>query len=96
LLENGRLTFAADFFGDWEAPYDHNVVRRFREAGFVIVGSTTLPEWGILPWTNTKRFGPTRKDYDAAMTFFRNSDQISKLTNEHCVTQVGHRTRWIH
>jgi amidase len=63
-----RLTFAADFFGDWEAPYDHNVVRRLREAGFVVVGSTTLPEWGILPWTNTKRFGPTRNPWDPART----------------------------
>jgi amidase len=61
-----RLTFAAEFFGDWEAPYDHNVVRRFKDAGFVIVGSTTLPEWGILPWTNTKRFGPTRNPWDPA------------------------------
>jgi amidase len=63
-----RLTFAAEFFGDWEAPYDHNVVRRFKEAGFVVVGSTTLPEWGILPWTNTKRFGPTRNPWDPART----------------------------
>ena len=63
-----RLTFAADFFGDWEAPYDHNVVRRFKEAGFVVVGSTTLPEWGILPWTNTKRFGPTRNPWDPTRT----------------------------
>src|SRR5690242_3112108 len=43
-----RLTFAADFAGDFPAPADSNVVRRAREAGFVIVGSTTLPEWGIL------------------------------------------------
>jgi amidase len=63
-----RLTFAADFFADWEAPYDHNVVRRVRDAGFVVVGSTTLPEWGILPWTNTKRFGPTRNPWDPART----------------------------
>jgi amidase len=63
-----RLTFAADFFGDWQAPYDHNVVRRLREAGFVVVGSTTLPEWGILPWTNTKRFGATRNPWDPART----------------------------
>jgi amidase len=63
-----RLTFAAEFFGDWEAPYDHNVVRRLKEAGFVVVGSTTLPEWGILPWTNTKRFGPTRNPWDPART----------------------------
>lgn len=63
-----RLTFAAEFFGDWQAPYDHNVVRRLKAAGFVVVGSTTLPEWGILPWTNTKRFGPTRNPWDPART----------------------------
>jgi amidase len=63
-----RLTFGSDFMGDWEAPYDHNVVRRLRDAGFIVVGSTALPEWGILPWTNTKRFGPTRNPWDTART----------------------------
>jgi amidase len=63
-----RLTFGSDFMGDWEAPYDHNVVRRLRDAGFIVVGSTTLPEWGILPWTNTKRFGATRNPWDPART----------------------------
>src|SRR3954447_1700367 len=63
-----RLSFCSDFAGDWVAPYDHNVVRRLRAAGFVIVGSTTLPEWGILPWTNTKRFGATRNPWDPART----------------------------
>src|SRR3954467_2855272 len=67
-IEGKRLTFASDFTGDRTAPYDHNVVRRLRAAGFVIVGSTTLPEWGILPWTNTKRFGATRNPWDAART----------------------------
>src|SRR3954465_2799399 len=63
-----RLSLCSDFAGDWVAPYDHNVVRRLRAAGFVIVGSTTLPEWGILPWTNTKRFGATRNPWDPART----------------------------
>jgi amidase len=63
-----RMTYGSDFFGDWEAPYDHNVVARLKDAGFVVVGSTTLPEWGILPWTNTKRFGPTRNPWDPART----------------------------
>jgi amidase len=63
-----RLTFGAELFGDFEAPYDHNVVRRCKEAGFVVVGSTALPEWAILPWTNTKRFGPTRNPWDPART----------------------------
>jgi amidase len=67
-IEGQRLTYCADHMGDWIAPYDHNVVRRLRAAGFVIVGSTTLPEWGILPWTNTKRFGATRNPWDPART----------------------------
>jgi amidase len=67
-IEGKRLTFCSDFVGDLIAPYDHNVVRRLRAAGFVIVGSTTLPEWGILPWTNTKRFGATRNPWDPART----------------------------
>ena len=33
-------------------------------AGFVIVGTTTLPEWGILPVTEARRFGPTRNPWD--------------------------------
>ncbi len=57
-VKGRRLTYGADFLGDHVADYDHNVVARLRAAGFVIVGTTTLPEWGILPWTNTKRFGP--------------------------------------
>src|SRR4051812_31966959 len=67
-IEGRRLTFGSGFTGDWTAPYDHNVVRRLRAAGFVIVGSTTLPEGGILPWTNTKRAGPTRNPWDPART----------------------------
>ena len=63
-----RMTYCADYMGDWIAPYDHNVVARLRAAGFVVVGSTTLPEWGILPWTNTKRFGATRNPWDPART----------------------------
>src|SRR3954469_1263538 len=67
-IEGRRLTYAADYMGEWNAPYDHNVVRRLRAAGFVVVGTTTLPEWGILPWTYTKRFGATRNPWDPART----------------------------
>jgi amidase len=63
-----RLTFAANFVGDFLAPYDHNVVTRLKAAGFVIVGTTTLPEWGILPTTETARFGATRNPWDQSRT----------------------------
>ncbi|MDX6725558.1 MAG: amidase [Baekduia sp.] len=63
-----RLTFASNFAGDFLAPYDHNVVARLKAAGFVIVGTTTLPEWGILPTTETARFGATRNPWDQSRT----------------------------
>ena len=63
-VEGKRLTFAADFFGDFAAPYDHNVTRRLKAAGFIVVGTTTLPEYGILPVTETRRFGATRNPWD--------------------------------
>ena len=67
-VEGRRLTYGADLFGDFRAPMDHNVVRRLKAAGFVLVGSTTLPEFGILPVTETRRFGPTRNPWDPSRT----------------------------
>ncbi len=63
-----RLTSAAALMGDFLAPSDHNVVARLKAAGFVIVGTTTLPEYGIMPVTETARFGPTRNPWDLDRT----------------------------
>ena len=63
-----RLTLGADLMGDHRPAYDHNVTRRLRAAGFVIVGTTTLPEWGILPVTEGRRAGPTRNPWDRDRT----------------------------
>ena len=64
-----RLTFGSPFTGDLAVPADHNVVTRLRDrAGCVIVGTTTLPEWGIQPVTETRRFGATRNPWDLERT----------------------------
>ena len=62
------LTFGADAFGGFVAPFDAAFVRRLREAGFVIVGKTALPEYGILPSTESRRNGPTRNPWDLSRT----------------------------
>jgi amidase len=53
------LTMCSDIWGDYTPPGDAYLVRRLRDAGFVIVGKTALPENGILPTTESRRFGPT-------------------------------------
>jgi amidase len=63
-----RLTYGCALMEDHVADYDHNVTRRLRDAGFVIVGSTTLPEYGILPTSEARIFGPTRNPWDLQRT----------------------------
>ncbi|HEX8122324.1 MAG TPA: amidase [Solirubrobacteraceae bacterium] len=63
-----RLTFGSNFMGDFQVPFDHNVVTRLRDAGAIVVGTTTLPEWGIQPVTETRRFGATRNPWDLDRT----------------------------
>ncbi|HTZ87483.1 MAG TPA: amidase, partial [Solirubrobacteraceae bacterium] len=63
-----RLTYGCSLMSEFISPYDHNITRRLREAGFVIVGTTTLPEYGILPVSEARLFGPTRNPWDLERT----------------------------
>jgi amidase len=67
-LEGKRLTYGCELMESYVAPYDHNVSRRLKDAGFVIVGTTTLPEYGILPVSEARVFGPTRNPWDLERT----------------------------
>jgi amidase len=66
--EGLRLTYGCELMAENECRYDHNVTRRLKAAGFVIVGTTTLPEYGILPVSEARIFGPTRNPWDLGRT----------------------------
>ena len=63
-----RLTHGCSLMADHVSSYDHNITRRLKQAGFVIVGTTTLPEYGILPTSEARLFGPTRNPWDMQRT----------------------------
>jgi amidase len=63
-----RLTYGCRLMAENECDYDHNVTRRLKQAGFVVVGTTTLPEYGILPVSEARIFGPTRNPWDLGRT----------------------------
>lgn len=63
-----RLTYGCSLMQDFVADYDHNVTRRLKQAGFIVVGTTTLPEYGILPTSEARLFGPTRNPWDLERT----------------------------
>jgi amidase len=50
------------------AAADAEVVRRLRDAGAVIVGKTTMPEFGAFPFTESAAYGVTRNPWRPAHT----------------------------
>ena len=50
------------------ATHDAEVVRRLREAGAVIVGTTRLPELALWPFTESRTFGATRNPWSVSHT----------------------------
>jgi amidase len=68
LTEGIRTTFGSAAAGEFVPPFDTALVRKLREAGAIIVGKTSTPEFGILPTTEPHRFGPTRNPWDTGRT----------------------------
>jgi amidase len=62
------LTMGSDLFGGYVPDQEAYMVRRLRDAGLVIVGKTSMPEMGILPTTEPRRFGPTRNPWNTDRT----------------------------
>src|SRR4051794_14726435 len=67
-VEGLCMNFGSRFVAGHRPDHSAYLVHRLREAGFVIVGSTNLPEFGILPTTEPRHSGPTRNPWDLERT----------------------------
>jgi amidase len=59
-----RMAYGSAFMQDIIPDHDSQLVTRLKQAGFVIMGKTNTPEFGILPTTEPHIFGPTRNPWD--------------------------------
>jgi amidase len=62
------MNFASKFLAGHRPTHNAYLVRRLREAGFVVVGTTNMPEFGILPTTEPRHTGPTHNPWDLTRT----------------------------
>jgi amidase len=62
------MNFGSKLLGDHRPGHNAYLVRRLQEAGFVIVGITNMPEFGILPTTEPRYTGPTRNPWNTDRT----------------------------
>ncbi len=67
-VEGLCMNFASRFLDGHRPDHSAYLVRRLREAGFVVVGVTNLPEFAILPTTEPRHTGPTRNPWDLERT----------------------------
>jgi amidase len=57
-------TSACRFFTGLTAPFDSELVVRYKRAGFIPLGKTNAPELGILPTTEPLLYGPSRNPWN--------------------------------
>lgn len=63
-----RMTSGATLLRDFVPDHDSELVARLKRAGLIILGKTNTPEFGILPTTEPRLFGPSRNPWNTERT----------------------------
>src|ERR1700744_291056 len=66
LLAGTRTTFGASVYQDNVADHSGTLAQRFLDTGVTIFGKSASPEFGLLPTTESRLFGPTRNPWNLA------------------------------
>jgi amidase/6-aminohexanoate-cyclic-dimer hydrolase len=66
LIEGTRTTFGASVHKDHVADHTGTLARRFLGTGVTIFGKSSSPEFGLMPTTESRLFGPTRNPWNLA------------------------------
>ena len=63
-----RMTLGANLLRDFVPGHDSELVARLKRCGLIILGKTNTPEFGLLPTTEPRLFGPCRNPWDTGRT----------------------------
>jgi len=67
-VEGEPFRCGSRFLQGFVPPNDSELVKRYRRAGFVFLGKTNTPEFGLTPVTEPALFGPTNNPWDLSRT----------------------------
>lgn len=66
LLQGTVTTFGASIYRDNVADHSGTLAQRFLDSGVAIFGKSSSPEFGLMPTTESRLFGPTRNPWNLA------------------------------
>jgi amidase/6-aminohexanoate-cyclic-dimer hydrolase len=66
ILEGTRTTSGASVYKDNVADHNGTLAQRFLATGVTIFGKSSSPEFGLMPTTESRLFGPTRNPWNLA------------------------------
>src|SRR6202047_3808406 len=66
ILEGTRTTSGASVYQDNVADHTGTLAQRFLNSGVTIFGKSSSPEFGLMPTTESRLFGPTRTPWNLA------------------------------
>jgi len=80
------------------APLDAPVTMRLKEAGAIIIGKTTMPDFGMIASGVSSRYGVTRNPWDLSRNSGGSSSASRRVRRaqrafEECIHQRGHDRR---
>ena len=67
-IEGAPLTNGSISWKGFEAPGDSTLTKRYRDAGLVLFGQTTSPEFGLTTTTESTLYGQTKNPWDVTRT----------------------------
>jgi amidase len=67
-LGGAPLTSGSRLFANYMPAGDSELMQRFKAAGLIVFGKTNVPEFGLVPYTESELFGPCRNPWDLSRT----------------------------